>query len=413
MTAPGEPQPLDAPEALVEGATRHLFFTGKGGVGKTSHACAVAVALADAGRSVLLVSTDPASNLAQVLDAPVGPVPVAVPGVPGLTAVNIDPEAATQAYREEALAPLLGRVPEAELRAVEEQLSGACTTEIATFDAFTALLADGAPGPGLGPVDHVVFDTAPTGHTLRLLQLPAAWTGFLERAPGSASCLGPAAGHEAQRRRFERALAELRDPASTTVYLVARPDERALAEAARTAAELGALGVGHHRLIVNGVFRATTPDDPLARALEEEGRAALDALPGALATLPRLETPLRAGNVVGLDALRALYVEPSPAGPSPADAGALPRPEAGAGDLSPDPVDPLEGTPGLGAFLDALGDAPSGLILVMGKGGVGKTSMAAALAVGLADRGHAVHLATTDPPPTWSAPSPTRWRGSG
>jgi len=369
------------PEDLLAGATRHLFFTGKGGVGKTSHACALAVALADAGRKVLLVSTDPASNLAQVLETAVGDAPTPVTGVPGLRAVNLDPEAITREYRDDALAPLRELLSDDDLRRVEEQLSGACTTEIATFDAFTGLLADPERA---GAVDHVIFDTAPTGHTLRLLQLPAAWTGYMERSPGGASCLGPAAGQEAQRVRFDRALGELRDPASTTVYLVARPDVASLAEADRTAGELGALGIAHHRLIVNGVFRAGDPTDPLARGLEADSRSALEALPPFLETLPRLETPLHAGNVVGLAALRRLH--------RPAD-GALPA--------GPDPsgtsFEATEPPPGLGALIDELASESAGLVMVMGKGGVGKTSLAAAVAVGLADRGHAVHLATTDP----------------
>ncbi len=382
--------PLDTPADLVEGATRHLFFTGKGGVGKTSHACALAVALADAGRRVLLVSTDPASNLAQVLEAPVGDTPTPIPGVPGMRAVNIDPEAATHAYREDALKPLRGVLSDEDLGRVEEQLSGSCTTEIATFDAFAGLLAEPTRA---GEVDHVIFDTAPTGHTLRLLQLPAAWTGYLERTTGSVGCLGPAAGQEAQRIRFESALQELRDPDSTTVYLVARPDSGSLNEAGRTASELGSLGIAHHRLIVNGVFRATDPTDPLARGLEAEGSEALDALPGSLSSLPRLEIPLQPENLVGLHALRALHGPASASDGFPAaDAGrALP------GDIRAARSDIADQASGLASLVSELASEPAGLVMVMGKGGVGKTSLAAAVAVGLADRGHSVHLATTDP----------------
>jgi len=361
---------------LVTDATRHLFLTGKGGVGKTSHACALAVALADAGRTVLLVSTDPASNLSDVLGVAVGPLPVDVPGVPGLQAVNVDPEAATRAYRESALGPLREILPAADLRQVEEQLSGACTTEIATFDAFTALLADPTRSGG---VDHVVFDTAPTGHTLRLLQLPAAWTGFLDRNQGDASCLGPAAGHEGQRRQFHAALTTLRDPARTTLYLVARPDAPSVKEAARTSVELAELGITHQRLILNGVFRALDPSDPLAVSLEREGESTLALLPASLASLPRFEAPLHPRNLVGLEALRGLHAPPGELGWEPAMGAAL-------GEL-----------PGFGTLVDDLAGQPSGLVLVMGKGGVGKTTLAAAVAVGLAQRGHAVHLATTDP----------------
>jgi arsenite/tail-anchored protein-transporting ATPase len=372
----GSPASTLTKSDLIDGATRYLFLTGKGGVGKTSHACALSVAMAEAGKTVLLVSTDPASNLSEVLGTRVGSEPVEVAGVPGLRAVNVDPEAATEAYRATAIEPLRELLSDEDLLQVEEQLSGACTTEIATFDAFTALLASPERSGG---VDHVVFDTAPTGHTLRLLQLPAAWTGFLDRAPGGASCLGPAAGQEDQRIQFEAALKSLRDPAATTLYLVARPDPGSLAEAARTATELAGLGISHQRLIVNGLFEATDPSDPLAVALEHEGVAVMARLPAPLDGLPRLEAPLQRRNLVGLDALRELYNTSSDALP------AAPR------------YEPAPELPELPALLDELAAADSGLVMVMGKGGVGKTSLAAAVAVGLADRGHPVHLATTDP----------------
>ena len=364
------------PGQLVRGASRHLFLTGKGGVGKTSHACALALALAETGRSVLLVSTDPASNLSQVLGTPVSAEPTEVIGAPGLRAMNVDPEAATRTYRETALEPLRSLLSEADLLQVEEQLSGACTTEIATFDAFTSLLAD--PQAWGGP-DHVVFDTAPTGHTLRLLQLPAAWTGFLERSPQGASCLGPAAGQDAQRVRFQAALATLQDPSATTLYLVTRPEATSLSEAARTSVEFAALGITNQRLIVNGLFLARDRGDPLALALEAGSREALHALPPSLARLPRLESPLRFRSPVGLEAVRELHrsLGADPPATSPAE---LPT-----------------GLPELPDLVDELARSDSGLVMVMGKGGVGKTSLAAAIAVGLADRGHRVHLATTDP----------------
>lgn len=360
---------------LLAQPTRFLFFTGKGGVGKTSLSTAAAIALADAGRQVLLVSTDAASNLDEMLGVPLSNQPVAVPGVPGLHMLNIDPDTAAEAYRQRVLAQLEATATSDERATVREQLSGACTTEIAAFDEFAALLA--SEGSAIGHVfDHVVFDTAPTGHTLRLLSLPKAWTGFLAGNDRGASCLGPHSGLKMQEARFNAALAALSDPALTTVVLVTRPDPRPMQEAARTALELRALGLAHQRLAINGVFHASqSGQDAVADAIEALGREALDQMPDALAQLPRDEVPLRAFDTVGLPALRALL---------------------SGGDVPSSAATPLQAEP-LAALADALAAKGHGLIMVMGKGGVGKTTIAAALAVGLVQRGHSVHLTTTDP----------------
>ena len=356
--------------------TRFLFFTGKGGVGKTSLSTATAIALADSGKRVLLVSTDAASNLDEMLGVPLSNRPVTVPGVAGLQMLNIDPDTAAESYRQRVLAQLDAGASDDERNTVREQLSGACTTEIAAFDEFAALLA----GEGIdGGFDHVVFDTAPTGHTLRLLSLPKAWTGFLAGNDRGASCLGPHSGLKMQEARFNAALRALSDPALTTVVLVTRPDPRPMQEAARTADELRQLGLGNQRLAVNGVFHAVSASDPIANAIERLGREALDTMPDALARLPRDEVPLRAFDTVGLPALRALLQGGEVTAPEPATA----RPALAAEPLS--------------RMADELAAVGHGLIMVMGKGGVGKTTIAAALAVGLVQRGHSVHLTTTDP----------------
>ncbi|RMA63071.1 arsenite efflux ATP-binding protein ArsA [Acidovorax sp. 100] len=377
MTAP-HATPISL--GLLAQPTRFLFFTGKGGVGKTSLSTAAAIALADAGRQVLLVSTDAASNLDEMLGVPLSNQPVAVPGVPGLHMLNIDPDTAAEAYRQRVLAQLEATASSDERATVREQLSGACTTEIAAFDEFAALLA--SEGNDTGHVfDHVVFDTAPTGHTLRLLSLPKAWTGFLAGNDRGASCLGPHSGLKMQEARFNAALAALSDPALTTVVLVTRPDPRPMQEAARTALELRALGLANQRLAINGVFHASRPgQDAVADAIEALGRQAMDQMPDALAHLPRDEVPLRAFDTVGLPALRALLGGGDvPLGAPAATAGVL-----------------LQAEP-LSSLVDALAAKGHGLIMVMGKGGVGKTTIAAALAVGLVQRGHSVHLTTTDP----------------
>jgi arsenite-transporting ATPase len=355
--------------------TRFLFFTGKGGVGKTSLSAAAAVALADRGERVLLVSTDAASNLDEILGVELRNEPVAVPGVERLFVLNVDPTAAAEAYRLRVLAQLGPGASEQERETVREQLSGACTTEIAAFDEFAALLAD-APDA----YTHVVFDTAPTGHTLRLLSLPRAWTGFLAGNDRGASCLGPHSGLKLQEARFGRALAALSDPARTTVVLVATPEVRSVGEAARTAHELAGLGITHQRLALNGVFRASDTSDPVATALEARHRAVLSQLPPTLVGLPTDEVPLRPFDPVGVGAVRALLGGGVAPAPSPVDEAAAPL-----------RVDPL------GALVDELAARTEGLVMLMGKGGVGKTTIAAAVAVALAKRGLGVHLSTTDP----------------
>jgi arsenite-transporting ATPase len=378
------PDPVAAPSQgagsfrdLLQAPTRFLFFTGKGGVGKTSLACATAVALADAGQRVLLVSTDPASNLDEVLAVTLRSTPSPVPDAPGLQALNIDPEAAAQAYRDRIVGPLREKLPPAIVRSMEEQLSGACTTEIAAFDEFAKLLGEPAATAGY---DHVIFDTAPTGHTLRLLTLPTAWTGFLDHNTSGTSCLGPLAGLQKQRAIYEAAVAALADGARTTLLLVSRPQVAALNEAERTSAELAAIGVRNQRLILNGVFRAAGTTDAIATALEGRGTAALLAKAAFLTRLPRTEVPLRPHNLLGLSALRAL------AHPGEISTRAV---------VGPPAVLPV--LESLAHLVDDLARAGRGVIMTMGKGGVGKTTIAAAIATELARRGQPVHLSTTDP----------------
>ena len=360
--------------------TRFLFFTGKGGVGKTSVSTATALQLADAGRKVFLVSTDAASNLDEMLGIVLSNQPVPVPGAPGLSVLNIDPDNAAQAYRQRVVDQMEKDATATEIATVREQLSGACTTEIASFDEFSSLLAD----PNR-QYDHIIFDTAPTGHTLRLLSLPKAWSGFLADNDQGASCLGPHSGLKMQEIRFKAALDALCNPALTTVVLVTRAEKGAMEEASRTSDELNTLGLTHQRLIVNGVFHATDPHDAVAAAIEAVGTQALAAMPANLQALPQDQIALRAFDTVGLVALRALW-----SGTAPAQASSQPS-------LQPTPLVPVQHGEGLDALADALAQADHALIMVMGKGGVGKTTIAAALALGLVQRGKTVHLSTTDP----------------
>lgn len=356
---------------------RFLFFTGKGGVGKTSLACASAIALADAGKRVLLVSTDPASNLDEVLSTTLTGTPKPVPETSGLDALNINPEAAAAAYRERLIGPMRGLLPEAALRSMEEQLSGACTVEIAAFDEFSVLIGDPSRTAGY---DHVVFDTAPTGHTLRLLSLPAAWSVFLDENTSGNSCLGPVAGLEKQRVVYETAVSTLCDPERTVLVLVARPDKASLSEARRTSNELLEIGVSNQCLLLNGVFRSDPDDDAIATAFKTRQETALAQNDEFLRHLAAAEVPLREGSILGIASLRRIF--------SKID-------EQGASEISVPPVPesflPIE------TAISRLLQRPSGVVMTMGKGGVGKTTVACAIAQEAARRGLKVCLTTTDP----------------
>ncbi|MFM5314821.1 arsenical pump-driving ATPase [Aeromonas veronii] len=355
-----------------------LFFTGKGGVGKTSLACASAVALCDIGKRVLLVSTDPASNVGQVFATEIGNRVTAIAAVPGLSALEIDPPAAAKAYRERIVGPVRGKLPESVVRSIEEQLSGACTTEIAAFDEFTALLTDQTL---LAEYDHIVFDTAPTGHTIRLLQLPGAWSEFLEQGKGDASCLGPLAGLEKQRSQYADAVAALADATRTRLVLVARAQKSTLREVARTHEELAAIGLLNQQLVINGLFpEGAIAGDPLAMALWQREQQALAQMPQGIKGLAQDHIPLLATNLVGVESLRQLL--------QPQDVGEQ-APLATSAHLPAQPE--------LSSLVDELAADGHGLIMLMGKGGVGKTTLAAAVAVELASRGLPVHLTTSDP----------------
>ncbi|MBX9590948.1 MAG: arsenical pump-driving ATPase [Hyphomonadaceae bacterium] len=361
--------------SFLETPTPNLFFTGKGGVGKTSSSCATALHLAEQGRRVLLVSTDPASNLEEVLAANIGQVPTPIPDTSGLFALNIDPEQAAAAYRDKVIGPYRSILPAAAVAAMEEQLAGACTVEIAAFNEFAALLANADVTDGF---DHIIFDTAPTGHTLRLLSLPSAWSGFIENSAAGTSCLGPLQGLVNQREMYAAAVRALADAQKTTLVLVSRPEQSALQEAERTSAELAALGIRNQHLLINGLFKAALDSDLIALALERRGRQALQGMPAELAQLARTDVPLKPREQLGMASLRTFF-KATP--PLVAVAAHQPVPHVG-------PIDNL---------IDALAAQGSGLIMTMGKGGVGKTTTAVAIAQALVARGHKALLTTTDP----------------
>ena len=373
--------------------TRFLFFTGKGGVGKTSVASATALRLAGEGHPVLLVSTDPASNLDDVFGIAVGATATAVPEAPGLAVMNLDPEAAAAAHRERMIGPYRGVLPESAVRSMEEQLSGACTVEIAAFNEFTSLLA---AREIVFRYDHIVFDTAPTGHTLRLLTLPSAWTEFMATNSTGTSCLGPLAGLEAQRAQYAATVEALADATRTTLVLVSRLDESALREAARASGELASLGIVNQRLVLNGVFTEPPAGDAVADAFVNRQLASLATLPDALRTVPTTAVPLVATDLTGVQALRTLSesppMRPETSGTRSVSVSDAEMPSRGTG------LESVAGAGGdLGDLVASLEAGGRGVIMTMGKGGVGKTTLATAIAFALAERGHAVELTTTDP----------------
>uniref|UniRef100_B8DIN3 arsenite-transporting ATPase n=1 Tax=Nitratidesulfovibrio vulgaris (strain DSM 19637 / Miyazaki F) TaxID=883 RepID=B8DIN3_NITV9 len=352
--------------------TKYLFFTGKGGVGKTSVACAVAVTLADQGKRILLISTDPASNLQDVFDTELDGHGVPIQGVDGLVVANLDPEEAAREYRESVVAPYRGKLPDSAIASMEEQLSGSCTLEIAAFDQFTTFLTNDAINR---EYDHIIFDTAPTGHTLRMLQLPSAWSSFISESTHGASCLGQLAGLEGKQQMYRHAVGALGDAAATTLVLVSRPDAAPLKEADRSSAELRELGIRNQILIINAVLE--NPTDAVSGKLHAKQQAALRDMPQQLAEIRTYTIPLVPYTILGLDALRAFL-----SGTRPEQPAAVEHPER------------TRTLCDLVADLHATGKK---VIFTMGKGGVGKTTIAASIALGLARKGAKVHLTSTDP----------------
>ncbi|MBA4700541.1 MAG: arsenical pump-driving ATPase [Ruminococcus sp.] len=352
--------------------TKYLFYTGKGGVGKTSIACATAVTLADNGKKVLLISTDPASNLQDVFNTELTNKGVPISEVPGLVVANLDPIQAAAEYRESVIAPYRGKLPDVVLENMEEQLSGSCTVEIAAFNEFSNFITD---EKAESEYNYIIFDTAPTGHTLRMLQLPSAWSDFISKSTHGVSCLGQLSGLEERKDIYKKAVETLSNGDMTTLILVSRPEVSPLKEAERASRELADLNVNNQMLVINGVLEQH--DDAVSDSLFEKQQNALKNMPDGIKGIPSYTVPLRAYNITGMENVRNLLVRDNLV-------------------VSDESLNVSE-IPKLSKIIDNLYDSGKKVIFTMGKGGVGKTSIAAAVALGLAAKGKKVHLTTTDP----------------
>ncbi|QLY82345.1 arsenical pump-driving ATPase [Clostridium intestinale] len=352
--------------------TKYLFFTGKGGVGKTSTACATAMTLADQGKKIMLVSTDPASNLQDVFSTTLNNKGVEIDEVPNLVVANFDPEEAAKEYKESVVGPYRGKLPDVVIKNMEEQLSGSCTVEIAAFNEFSNFITDDKVK---NEFEHVIFDTAPTGHTLRMLQLPSAWSNFISESKHGASCLGQLAGLEDRKEIYKNAVKTLSNGDLTTLILVSRPENSPLKEAERASKELQDIGVDNQVLVINGVLK--NPDDELSNNIFNKQKIALSNIPEHLKKLETFEIPLRPYNITGIENLRAFLKE---------DNIKYNHEKLVFNEI-----------PKLSEVIEDLYKSNKKVIFTMGKGGVGKTTMAAAIALGLANKGKKVHLTTTDP----------------
>ena len=354
--------------------TKYLFFTGKGGVGKTSIACATAVGLADKGKKILLISTDPASNLQDVFNQSLNGHGSEITEIPCLTVVNLDPEQAAAEYRERVIAPFRGKLPESVIQNMEEQLSGSCTVEIAAFNEFSDFITDAQKQLEF---DHIIFDTAPTGHTLRMLQLPSAWSTFISESTHGASCLGQLSGLEERKEIYKKAVGTLSDTGTTRLMLVSRPEIAPLKEAARSSHELQLLGIKNQILIINGVLKQLDKNDSVSSQLHERQQKALQSMPAELSGYPLYHVPLRSYNLSSIANIRRMLYSDSFSNEVNYKPVAAPK-----------DVDEM---------VDDLYTSGKRVIFTMGKGGVGKTTLATEIALKLTRLGAKVHLTTTDP----------------
>ena len=364
--------------------TQYMFFSGKGGVGKTSLACTYAVRCAEEGKRTLIVTTDPASNLADVFEQTIGHIITPIEGAPNLWAMEIDSDRATEEYIDRALAPIRAAFPPQMVQVIEEQMSGPCTAEVAAFDRFTDFLD--IPSHNGHAFDVVIFDTAPTGHTIRLLELPAEWSQSIDAASeGSGqTCIGPAAAIQDAKRKYERALATMRDSEQTTFTFVLQPEAIAIKETLRATAELAKLDIHTHQLIVNGIIPPGETTNPLFGARAEMQARYLKQIDAEI-NLPSRRMVLLPGEIKGLDRLQEvgkMFFDGQQSF------------EVNPNDIKPTAFDCISS---VGVMPKFVPNSHRRTFFFAGKGGVGKTVASCLTAVWLARQGYRTLLLTTDP----------------
>lgn len=367
-------------------STQYIFFSGKGGVGKTSMACTQAVRFADEGKKTLIVTTDPASNLEDVFEHVIGHHITKIQSVTNLWAMEIDPDKSTQEYINKAMEPIRAAFPPQIVQVMEEQMSGPCTAEVAAFDRFTDFLE--APTVDETVFDVIIFDTAPTGHTIRLLELPAEWSQSIDAASAGSgqTCLGPAAAIQEAKHKYERALAAMRDAKQTVFVFVLHPEAISIKESQRAINELSKLGISNYRLIINNIIPLEAAKNDLFAARAKMQAIYLKQIADDL-PYPSQEMTMLSGEIKGIERLRQvakIFFD----GNSAFKTFAAEKVEPQASMMSTPQKDVL-------ARIQPNGHRRT--LFFAGKGGVGKTIASCITAVWLARQGYKTLLLTTDP----------------
>jgi arsenite-transporting ATPase len=359
--------------------TEYIFFSGKGGVGKTTMACATAIHHATEGKKTLIVTTDPASNLADVFEQEIGHRITQIKGISNLWAMEIDPDAATMEYKERIIGPFREIMPDDVIASLEENLSGPCTTEMASFDRFIDFMEG-------DEYDVIIFDTAPTGHTIRLLELPVDWSKHIEEsAKGSGqTCLGPVQSIQDSKEKYDRATALLKDPERTTFIFVMRPEELSLYETLRASKELETIGIKSGEIIINGILPEEVCEIEFFRRKYDSQQKVIQETESAIEK-PKRYMLLRDNEVKGVSALQGIGRE--------LFTGEKPSYETES--ILTDYSVPTIERPDLDALFLPAGKTKA--IFFTGKGGVGKTSISCITALYIAQKGVKTLLVTTDP----------------